>query len=78
MELKMKISLTPTQKREMLQDLIIISDRTGYDISNLIGYSLSNFNWLNVFDALVERNEDYKSMNNECYFEHRERDYLRY
>jgi hypothetical protein len=46
--------LTPTQKRNLLADLITLKSNLGYDISNYMGQPLSKFNWDAVQNSLKE------------------------
>lgn len=41
-------NLTPKQKRNLLSELLFLKSRLGYDISPLVGYPLSRYN----FDAI--------------------------
>ena len=50
-------------KRLLLRSLIEIELQLGYDISDLIGYPLSHFNWDSVADLLEKRYFEYKRNN---------------
>jgi hypothetical protein len=41
-------NLTPTQKRNLLSELLFLKCRLGYDITGLVGHPLSKYN----FDAI--------------------------
>ena len=59
--LKIKIMAQKiNDKRILLRSLIEIEIILGYDISNLIGYPLSHFNWDGVADLLEKRYAEYK------------------
>lgn len=74
--MKLNTKLTPTDKREMLADLIILNDRTGYTINHLIGQPLSYFDFKLVFDSIISKDKDYVLMCDESFFTHRDRNYI--
>ncbi len=52
-----------SDKRLLLTKLIEIEIQLGYDISDLVGYPLSSFNWDGVADTLEKRYDEYKKNN---------------
>jgi hypothetical protein len=52
-----------SDKRILLIRLIEIELQLGYDISDLVGYPLSSFNWDGIADTLEKRYKEYKKNN---------------
>lgn len=54
--------LTPTQKRNLLADLITLESQCGYNITHLIGHPLSHFNFEKVKQAIKQLSIEYQEM----------------
>ncbi len=56
-------NLTPTQKRNLLADLITLKSNLGYDISGYMGQPLTKFNWDAVQNSITELSNEYLECN---------------
>ena len=56
-------NLTPTQKRNLLADLVILKSNLGYDISGYMGQPLTKFNWEAVQNSISELSNEYLECN---------------
>jgi len=67
-------NLTPTQKRNLLADLITLKSQCGYDIIHLVGQPLSYFDFEKVKSLINEIAIEYQEMTgHEFYFTYSER-----
>jgi hypothetical protein len=54
--------MKPKDKKRLLITLIELEVFLGYDISNLVGKQLSQFNWDGVMNVIELRKQEYKKV----------------
>ena len=64
----LKRNLSIEEKRNMIADAIVISERTGNTIIPFIGVPLSKFNYDSLRKYIREMNKEYKQMAGEDYY----------
>jgi hypothetical protein len=56
-------NLTPTQKRNLLAELISLKNSCGYDIASVIGYPLSRYNFEKIKSNIDELIKEWEESN---------------
>lgn len=56
-------NLTPTEKRNLLTDLILLKNSCGYDITPFIGYPLTRFDFDKVQNVINLLAKEYEEIN---------------
>jgi hypothetical protein len=56
-------NLTPTEKRNLLTDLILLKNACGYDLTPFIGYPLTRFDFDKVQNVINLLAKEYEEIN---------------
>jgi hypothetical protein len=63
-------NLTPTQKRNLLAELVYLQSVCGYDVASVMGYPLSRFNFDKVKSTIDELIKEWEYSNDCPYYPH--------